>query len=152
MDFLREYIRDLICDGPLITQVFYERGEHKIAYDPDTVWNQAALIAEAADVDVDDYELKYFGRDMDGKVSGAAWVAMNEGKFEFVITLNELTAEEIHEELIRDCLDEFAFQSTKESMVLEVSVDNEKERIAFENAGLVVLKEYVGTTIMGNGS
>ena len=141
MDHLREYIRDLIADGNCTTDAFQE-GDSE-------VWEQAADMAEDLNVDVSGRQLKFFGRHLDGSVVGGAWVSINEGKFEFVITLDEDAPDAMYEDLVRDCLDEFDYQNGDEELMLEVSVDNDEDRLLFERMGMSVLREYVDATIMG---
>lgn len=143
MDHLREYIRDLITDGCDAITHLYDENE--------LVWEQAADMAEDLDIDIDGRELKFFGRHADGDVAGAAWVSINEGRFEFVITLDEDAPEGMYEELVRDCLEEFDYQNREENLVLEVSVDNDEDRLLFESMGMRVLRETVAATIMGIG-
>ncbi len=148
-DFLREYIRGLIDDeNTSVTEVYYPDSRK---YDAAEVLEQATEMAEDLDINVTDRELKFFGYHMDGSVAGAAWVLIKEGRFEFVITLDDEIPDGLHKDLVRDCLEEFDYQNRSDSLILEVSVDNEEDRLVFESVGMVVLREYVDAAIMGIG-
>lgn len=151
MTYLREYIRSYLGDTQRVSQCYYSRDEldSRVDYDPEVILGESIELAEDHDVIIDGKSLKFFGRNYDGEVAGAAFVCIEEDKFDFVVIVDEEAPSTLHEDLIRECIEEFDFHN-QDSLILEVQVDNEYDAMMLQQEGLQVLREYPGLKIMGN--
>ena len=151
MPYLREYIRSIVGDTHRVSQCYYLREEldSRSDYEPEAILDESIELAEDHDVIVDGKSLKFFGRNYEGEVAGAAFVCITENKFDFTVIVDEDAPSCLHEDLIRDCIEEFDFHN-QDNLTLEVQVDNEYDAMMLQQEGLKVLREYPGLKIMGN--
>jgi len=147
---LREYIRTFITNdfgSKIITHSFSNVADD--VYSPKEIKEECEFLG--GDFIDEDMQLSYFSLDYLGEVNGAAWTEINENGYNFVIFTTDEASDQIYEELIYDCMDEFSFlREETNNLKLAIEVfDDETKKLLSENWQLNIIKEKDGFYIMG---
>jgi len=147
MSYLREYIR--YC---LFEEGNHAYGQYPVSYNPEEVLYESNNMKIGFDDLVhENMDLAYFHKNFDNELDGAAWIGDNGIKFEFVVITNEYSLNHVFENLVRDCMEEYAtLRSCNHKLQLEIKVeDEETEKHLSDVYGLSVLSQNENIAIMG---